>query len=97
MSADAPMTFDDVVQRHVGTIVHRTHVRYGVDADDIRQELLLWMYGDGRARIERWLAAEPQQVVRLFYQLTSVAKTYAAGRALHDCRPSSGTAPSHTA
>lgn len=50
---------------------------YLVDRDDVMQELYVWLYGEGRVKVEKWLANEPQQTTRIYRSLLDVGIGYA--------------------
>ena len=56
--------------------VTRRYAPYGVTFDDAQQEILVWLYGKGKAKVERWLANEPQQTTRIFRSMIDAAAQY---------------------
>ena len=73
-------TFPDIATRFVrkaATYTHRRYRHYGVEADDVTQELYVWLYGPGEVKVRRWLAADPQQTTRIYRSLLDKALAYA--------------------
>jgi hypothetical protein len=52
---------------------------YGVERDDVQQELYVWLYGTGRPKVERWLESNPQQTTRIYRSLLDAGMGYAEG------------------
>jgi len=74
---DEPITFSDVIDSIVPKAawkVGRQYDRWGFGVEDASQEMLCWAYGDGAARIRRWLGGEPQQIARLHWALVDVGR-----------------------
>lgn len=74
------LTFDDVSRRMVpaaAAYVANHYGRYLVTFEDCKQEMYVWLYGDGKAWVEKRLAKSPQQIGRIRWKLRSVAKRYA--------------------
>lgn len=75
------MTFEDVTGRLINQVagkVSAMYSRYLVTYDDVKSELMVWIYTPKNAeRVEGWLANEPQQTTRVRYALQDAAKAYA--------------------
>lgn len=56
-------------------VAHR--YRSYVEEADVSQEIYLWLYGEGRPRVERWLDSEPQQTTRVYLSLLDAGRKYA--------------------
>ena len=52
---------------------------YGVECEDAQQEMYLWLYGEGRPKVEKWLANEPQQTTRIYRSLLDKGIQFAEG------------------
>jgi hypothetical protein len=73
-----PYTFEEIhifVAKAARLLGHR-YSRWGVDADDVNQELWLWVLSH-ETRIRKWLASEPQQTTRIFRSLYDYGSKYA--------------------
>lgn len=73
-------SFEDVATRFVRKAANYTAHRYrlyNVEAEDVQQELFVWLFGEGRSRVERWLANDPQQTTRIYRSLLDRALGYA--------------------
>jgi hypothetical protein len=71
-------TFDDMpgfVSKAAGYVAYR-YRNYGVEADDVQQEIYVWLYGKGRSKVERWLGNEPQQTTRIYLSMLDVGRKY---------------------
>jgi hypothetical protein len=80
MSTEEPITFDVVSGPWVQRVAGYTSARYRhyqVDPEDVTQEIYAWLYGKGSAKVERWLANDPQQTTRVYRSLLDVALGYA--------------------
>lgn len=72
-------TFEQVVTRYVpraGYRVLRRYVSYGVDVEDITQEMHLWLILN-EAKVRGWLAEEPQKLIRIYRALEGEGVKYA--------------------
>ncbi len=75
-------TFDDMpgfVAKAASYVAHR-YRPYGVESDDVSQEIYAWLYGKGRKRVERWLETEDdkaQQTTRIYLSMLAVGRVYA--------------------
>jgi hypothetical protein len=73
-------TFDQIATLFVRKAANYTGHRYrlyGVEADDVAQEIYVWLYGKGKAKVERWLEASPQQTTRIYRSMLDRALGYA--------------------
>lgn len=80
--SDDPYTFEQIAAtftRKAAVYVANRYRNYGVEADDAQQEIFLWLYGKGTAKVERWLANEPQQTTRIYRSMIDQAVRYAEG------------------
>lgn len=74
-------TFDDMpgfIAKAASYVAHRYRF-YGVEKDDVSQEIYVWLYGQGRAKIERWLDTDgetPQQTTRIYRSMLDVGLKY---------------------
>ena len=78
--SDAPYTFDQVAAtftRKAAVYVANRYRNYGVEFDDVQQELFVWLYDRGKKKVERWLANEPQQTTRIYRSLLDQGIRYA--------------------
>lgn len=78
--AQRTYTWDDVERAFIVKAANWTvgkYKHYGVIRDDVVGELYAWLYGKGKARVERWLGNDPQQTTRIYASLVDVAKGYA--------------------
>lgn len=74
------LTFEGVSTRLVEQAARRVASQYGkylVTVDDCKQEIFLWLYGDGKKWVEARLKKSPQQIRRIQWKLRAVAKAYA--------------------
>jgi hypothetical protein len=74
-----PYTFDEIAlsfTRKAASYASRRYGRWGVDREDFAQEIACWLYGSGKAKVERWLANEPQQSTRIYRSMLDVAIKY---------------------
>jgi hypothetical protein len=72
-------TFDEVASRFTqkaASYAGRRYRAWGVERDDFSQEILMWMYGSGKSKVERWLASAPQQTTRIYRSMLDVAIQY---------------------
>jgi hypothetical protein len=72
-------TYDDVVQRFVPGAARRIAWRYrayGVELEDVKQEMFVWLYGEGERRVRKWLRNSPQQTTRITRSLEDAGITY---------------------
>lgn len=73
-------TFDDLhgfVIKAGGYVAHR-YRSYGVEQEDVQQEIYVWLYQDkSRKKIERWLGSEPQQTTRIYRSMLDQGLAYA--------------------
>jgi len=75
-----PYTWDEVERafvRKAAWQVYRRYGQYGVALDDITQEINAWLWGDGKAKVEKWLGMEPQRTTRIFRSMLDVSQSYA--------------------
>jgi hypothetical protein len=74
-----PYTFDEIavsfVQKAAG-YASRRYKHWGVDRDDFAQEIACWLYGPGKAKVERWLVSDPQQSTRIYRSMLDVVIKY---------------------
>lgn len=73
------LLFADVCEKYVvraSSEAARRYGNYGVTREDVQQELFVWLYGEGAARVRRWLESEPQKKVRTYRALVDVARSY---------------------
>jgi hypothetical protein len=54
----------------------RRYRHYGVEADDVAQEMLAWLYGKGEKKVVNWLSKTPQQTTRIYRSLLDEGLTY---------------------
>lgn len=76
---DAPLTFTDVSDGLVpkaARYVSGRYRAYGVTADDVLQEMMCWLYGNGATNVRRWLAKSPQQSTRIYRSIVDVGRSY---------------------
>lgn len=79
------MTTTEYTFEHISTLFVRKAANYtghryrlyGVEADDVAQEIYVWLYGDGKAKVERWLEGSPQQTTRIYRSMLDKALQYA--------------------
>lgn len=74
------LTFEFVSTAWVAKASNYISYRYrshGVESDDVSQEIYAWLYGTGLAKVERWLAREPQQRTRIYRSFLDVGMKYA--------------------
>lgn len=73
-------TFEQIsslfVRKAAGYTAHRYRL-YGLEADEIAQEIYVWLYGKGKAKVERWLENEPQQTTRIYRSMLDKALGFA--------------------
>ena len=70
-----PYTLDAIAARYVfkaAGYLHRRYRMWRIDADDVASEMRVWIYGEGRERVERWLENDPQQTTRIYRSLLDV-------------------------
>lgn len=74
-------TFADISAafvRKAANYVGWRYRHYGVEADDVAQELYVWLYSEsGQKKVERWLENEPQQTTRIYRTLLDRGLGYA--------------------
>lgn len=72
-------TLDDIhgfVVKAAAYVAYRYRT-YRIEQDDIQQEIYVWVYGDGKAKIERWLESDPQQTTRIYRSMLDQGLRYA--------------------
>lgn len=73
-------TFEDVavafVRKAANYLGHRYRL-WGVDPDDMSQEIAVWLYGKGEPKVRKWLANEPQQTTRIYRTMLDVGQRLA--------------------
>jgi len=73
-------TFETVAASFVRKAAGYTGYRYrnyGVEPEDVISEINVWLFGDGRPKVEKWLGNEPQQTTRIYRSMLDVALKYA--------------------
>lgn len=73
-------TFEDIAASFPAKASRYIAERYrsfGVERDDVQQECFVWLYGDGKRRVERWLESAPQQTTRIYLSILEEARLYA--------------------
>jgi len=78
--SDDVWTFEQVeatFTRKAAVYVANRYRAYGVEADDVQQEIFVWLYSKGRKKVERWLANEPQQTTRVYRSMLDQGIRYA--------------------
>lgn len=77
--SDEPYTFEQVAAGFVAKAARYAgyrYGRYGVTKDDAAQEIYVWLYGEGRRKVESWLEASPQRTTRIYRSMLDVAIGY---------------------
>ena len=55
----------------------RRYSDYGVEFDDVAQEIRMWIFAGGEKKIRKWLKSSPQQTTRIYLSMLDVARGYA--------------------
>lgn len=72
-------TFEDVVQYFVpkmARVCERRYRLYGLPYEDFKQEMYVYLYDKGQAKVRRWLASSPQQNFRIYRSLLDQGLAY---------------------
>ena len=55
----------------------RRYGQYGVEADDVAQEIRIWLIRGGEKKVRKWLRSSPQQTTRIYLSMLDIARGYA--------------------
>jgi hypothetical protein len=72
-------TYEEIVKvysQKVARYVVRRYHTYGVELDDVQQEIELWLFLN-EEKVRRWLDNEPQQTTRIYRSMLDAATKYA--------------------
>jgi hypothetical protein len=73
-------TFDQIstlfVRKAAAYVGHRYRL-YMVEPDDVAQEIYVWLYGDGKDKVEKYLDRRPQQTTRIYRSMLDKAIIFA--------------------
>lgn len=67
-----PLTFEDVLMKytaHAARYLARRYFMLKLEVEDVAQDLRVWVLSEGKERVERWLASDPQQTTRCYREL----------------------------
>lgn len=79
MSEKPIYDLQDVAQKFTVKAARRTvlqYRRYGATVEDAVSEMYVWLYDEGRRKVDRWLRSRPQQTTRIYYSLYDVGMKY---------------------